>query len=329
MKNMFRVLSLALVLCLMTVGCSFAEDTDMADGELYVEDEEIIVDELVDVDSLMINNELDDEGWWNILLLGADSRSTDNYYGLSDSMMILSINPATNEAKLTSLMRDTWVNIFGVGEGKLNAANVYGGPELAMRTVNEHFGMNITQYVLVNMHSLIDIIDQMGGVEVTIDASEMNAINKQMEYDVYDFTTSGATKVTSYGENTTLTGRQALTYARIRSIDNDYIRTQRQRNVLVAIAKKLQDVDTGTLLSVVMTLAGYVDTNLSLTQIASLAKVGLAIDIEGIQQLRLPADGTFNSGNYNGTWCIRPNFETNTQLLHDFIYGEGTAEYAE
>ena len=223
-------------------------------------------------------------------------------------------------------MRDTWVNIYGVGEGKINAANVYGGPELIMRTVNEYFGMNITQYVLVSMQSLVNIIDQIGGITIDVTSAEMNKINQQLEYDANDFRLNNYAELTTYGEGTQLNGNQALAYARIRALDNDYVRTQRQRNVLVAIAKKLQEVDGGTLINVVMTMCSYVETNLSLTQITSLATVGLSIDMEAVEQLRLPADGTFTSDTYDGVWSIRPNFEKNTELLHQFIYEGGIPE---
>lgn len=314
-KNLLRVLSLALVICLVSACSVFTEESTPEPT-----DEPIIVDELVDVDSLMINDQLDDEGWWNILLLGSDSRNMDNYYGLTDSILILSVHPKDNVAKLTSIMRDTWVKIYGVGEGKINAANVYGGPDLIMRTVNEYFGMNITQYVLVSMQSLVNIIDQLGGVRLTLSEAEMKRVNQQLKYDANDFKLNNSEKLNTSGENILLNGNQALAYARIRSLDSDYVRTQRQRNVLVAIAKKLQDVDAATLLSVVMTLCGYVETNLSLTQITSLATIGLAIDMEKIEQLRLPYDGTFTSDTIDGVWSIRANFEKNTEILHKFIY---------
>jgi len=322
MKNILRMLSLALVFCLVAMCCACAEESAGPEPT----EEPIIVDELVDVDSLMANSDLDDDGWWNILLLGSDSRNMENYYGLTDSIMILSVHPADNTAKLTSIMRDTWVKIFGVGEGKINAANVYGGPELIMRTVNEHFGMNITQYVLVSMQSLVDIIDQLGGIELNIEKAELAKINQQLEYDAADFTLNNSEELEQFGEETKVNGNQALAFARIRSLDSDYVRTQRQRDVLVAIARQLQEVDGNTLLSVVMTLCSYVETNLSLTQISSLATVGLGIDMEKVEQLRLPADGTFKSDTIDGVWSIRPNFERNTELLHQFIYEGGIIE---
>ena len=111
-----RWAALALALALMTSLCAVAE----TDADL----------------DLKINEDLGDE-WWNILLLGSDSRDFNSYYGLSDTMVILSVNMKDGRAKMTSIMRDTWVDIDGVGHQKINAANAKGGPELARRTVNE------------------------------------------------------------------------------------------------------------------------------------------------------------------------------------------------
>ena len=108
------------------------------------------------------------ELWWNILLLGGDSRSTDSY-DRTDSMIILSVNRKTGEIKMTSIMRDTWVSIPGhKGMAKINAANVYGGPERAVQTVNSSFGTDIEDYVLINMAGMIKVIDAMGGIDLEV-----------------------------------------------------------------------------------------------------------------------------------------------------------------
>ena len=270
---------------------------------------------------LMINEELDTAEWWNILLLGTDSRDITKYYGLTDTIVILSVNTRTNEVKLTSIMRDTWVHIYGRGDEKINAANSRGGPELVMRTVNEYFGMNISDYVLVGMEALADIIDEIGGVEVSISKDEMKQINTQLKYDAAEFELNHAEPLEIYGENILLNGNQALAYARIRSIDSDYVRTERQRNVLVAIVRKLQNEDVASILGVVGTLLGYVNTNLTFSEVAMLSGIGLQVDLNGIAQMRLPADGTYTTTTENGQWSIRANFDQNTDILHEFIYG--------
>lgn len=275
---------------------------------------------------LKINEDLGDE-WWNILLLGSDSRDFKSYYGLSDTMVILSINLKDGRAKMTSIMRDTWLDINGVGPQKINAANAKGGPELAMRTVNEYFGMNIQHYVLVGIESLADIIDEVGGVEIEISSQEMKKINEQLTYDADEFHMNHKEPLTQSGK-VTLNGNQAVAYARIRKLDSDYVRTQRQRNVLLAIANKLQGESLATLLSVATKLMGYTMTNLTMNDITTLMGVGVGLDLDAVQQLRLPADGTFNSVTENEIWSIRADFSANQEILRQFIYEDST-EYIE
>ena len=216
-------------------------------------------------------------------------------------------------------MRDTWVNIDGRDKmAKLNAASVYGGPELTMRTINECFGMNISDYVLINITGLADVIDILGGVDLDVTEDERLALNRGL----FDLSSrSGMEELEQSGENVHLNGNQAVAYARIRRIDSDYQRTERQRTVLTAIASRLKE-NGAAVLGMVTSLLPYVETNLDPGELITLATVGLQIDLDAVEQLRLPADGTYDSGTFNGVWCIKPDFEKNTGILYDFIYGE-------
>jgi len=259
--------------------------------------------------------------WWNILLLGADNRyEIEDGYSRTDSMIILSVNLSTREAKMTSLMRDTWVPIEGHGKNKLNAATVFGGPELTMKTINEQFGTDISDYVLINITGMADVIDVLGGLDLDVTEAERKALNRGL----FDLSSqSGMEKLEESGENVHLNGNQAVAYARIRVLDSDYVRTERQRIVLTKLAQKIKDVtDLSAVVNTVNTLLPFVETNLSPTDLVALAYVGLQLDMESMEGLRLPADGTFNSGNFDGVWCIKPNFEKNRAILKEFIYGE-------
>lgn len=282
------------------------------------EEEEIYTGEQIQVDDVLANEDLPNETW-NILLLGTDNREKLERRGRTDSMIILSIDLPNKTAKLTSLMRDTWVHIEGHGNAKLNAACVYGGPALTMKTINQYFDLNLEKYILVNITGLADIIDLLGGVDVTVSEEERKALNQGL----FDLSSaSGMEMLETSGENTHLNGNQAVAFARIRKIDSDYRRTERQREVLTAMANRLKTVDAAQVTTVINTLLPYAETNLDLTELATLGYVGLQIDTSALGQLRLPADGTFESGTYNGVWCIKPNFETNKAKLHEFIYGE-------
>ena len=230
---------------------------------------------------------------WNILLLGTDNRYESDVYGRTDSMILLSVNLPERQAKLTSLMRDIWVQLDGHGGQKLNAASVYGGPELTMATVNRYFDLNVGEYVLINITGLAEVIDKLGGVELTVTEDERKALNKGL-FNLSE--ESGMTKLEQSGENVHLNGNQAVAYARIRQID------------------------TADVQSVIDALLPYVETNLTVSNLLTLAYVGLQMDLTQIGQYRLPADGTYKDGMFGKTWCIKPDFEKNAELLHEFIY---------
>ena len=307
LKRMF-----AIVLALVLVLCSAAMAEDLSG---------LLAGDIVSVEDYAVTENLPDD-WWNILLLGTDNRDemAEGRYSRTDSMIILSVNMATKQAKLTSLMRDTWVPMEGRSANRLNACTVFGGPELLMKTVNKQFGMNISQYVMINITGLADVIDTLGGLDFAVTEAERKALNKGL----FDLSSqSGMEQLQESGENVHLNGNQAVAFARIRQIDTDYKRTERQRLVLTTMAEKLKsNANAATIVGVVNNLLPYVETNLSLTDLMQLGYVGLQLDLGGIEQFRVPADGTFDSGIYDGLWCIKPNFEKNQALLYDFIYGE-------
>ena len=330
MKLQRRLLSLMMALVMMVCGTNawatelqeevLPEDTSESHVEEWMADsadQEVVIDQLLTVDDYAITEGLPDE-WLNILLLGTDVRDTTDY-GRTDSMIVLSVNLATKEAKLTSFMRDIWVSMHGrSSKGKLNAACVYGGPELTMRTINENFGLNLRYYALVNLSCMADIIDLLGGLYLDVTEAERKALNKGL-FDLSSM--SGMEQLEESGEQVLLNGNQAVAFARIRQIDSDYKRTERQRTVLTTIAKRLQEEDPVTIVGIITKMLEYAETNMSMTQLMTLASVGMQMDMDNIEQFRIPADNTFKSGTFDGVWCIKPDFSKNKQLLHEFIYG--------
>lgn len=308
--------------------------------DFVVEEDNLVVTskDLVDVDAQDLSeNQSLETGVKNILLLGTDARLDSGVNGLTDTIMILSVCYDTGSIKLTSIMRDTWVKIPGrTKESKINAANVYGGPLLAMKTVNEAFDLNIDDYVLVNMQGLIAIIDGIGGIELSITEAELEQINYNLDayrgdliagavaYNEADFV-----HLEAYGEKVHVNGQQALAYARIRSIDSDYVRTERQRNVITSIAKTVTKSNIFQMANMVAKLFPYVSTSMSIREIVSLGSVAWKVDIEGVEQIRIPVDGTFKQGTFDKVWCIKPDYPENIRLLHEFIYGPETEDGTE
>ena len=290
-KNVLMRILTALTALVLLIGCfpAYAEDEEAADV------------------------------WTHVLLLGCDSYTT-NTRQRTDSMIILSLNMQTYEVKMTSLMRDIWIGVpGGGGHRKLTELCTVGGPEMTIRAINENLGMNIDKYALISMAGIAEIIDLVGGIEIDVTENERWALNKGL-FDLSGL--SGMEKLEQSGENVHLNGNQATAYARIRRIDSDYVRVERQRIVLLAMAEKFKaNANPVTLLSIITTLLNYVETNMNLTEIVTLANVGLQADLSQIQEMRIPADGTYDSGTYDGIWSIRPNFAKNAQVLRDFIYG--------
>ncbi|MBR2697674.1 MAG: LCP family protein [Clostridia bacterium] len=292
-------------------------DNPNEDWMAGTEQQDVVVDQAYTIDDFAVTEGLPDN-WVNILLLGTDVKYT-NQYGRTDSMIVMSVNLATKQAKLTSFMRDIWVSMDGRSKtGKLNSACLYGGPALVMRTINEHFGLNLQYYALVNLSSMAEIIDLLGGLDLDVTEKEMNALNKGL-FDLSPL--SGMEKLEEYGENVHLNGNQATAYARIRKIDSDYKRTERQRYVLTQIAKRLQQENAGTIVSVIMKLLSCVETNMNMTQLMTIAAAGLQMNMDNIPQFRVPADNTYQTGTYEGIWAIKVDFNANKQKLHKFIYG--------
>lgn len=263
----------------------------------------------------------EDDQWLNILLLGGDSRSTESY-SRTDTMIILSVNREESLFKMTSIMRDTWVQLKPGQSGKINAANVFGGPELAIKVVNDNFGTDIKDYVMVNMYDLVHIVDLVGGVEIEITESERKYTNEYTE----DYLKNVAAYFgDTYLENSGLVkmnGLQAMAYCRNRYSDSDYQRVMRQQKVLLAMAEQMQDMEVADLMSILDQIMEYVETDMESEEMKDLAFTGLSADIESVEQNRLPVDGTFESGMFGSVWCIKPDFEANARLLKEFIYGE-------
>lgn len=241
-------------------------------------------------------------GWQNILLLGGDARDTEKY-DRADTIIILSINRDESQVKMTSVMRDTWVRYAGHSfSGKINEATTYGGPELAVATVNECFGMDIEDYVIVNMEDMIEIVDLLGGVDLKISQEEADRIGMESAGLVH------------------MDGAQALSYCRLRKLDNDYVRVMRQQNMLLAMARHAQDMELEELSQVADAIFGIIDTSLDDEELQDLAMAFMVVDVEEVEQFRIPVDGTFRQYIEDEIWRIDPNFGKNTKLLHEFIY---------
>ena len=251
----------------------------------------------------------------NILLLGLDMTRENSQR--SDAVLIASIG--YNQLRLTSILRDTLVNIPGHGSGKLNAAYAHGGPELVMRTLNEAFDLNLMHYLAVDFTALVGLVDALGGVEVNVTEAEMTRINQNLDAARSQFESMGYTAplLTQCGENTRLNGVQALYYARIRKLDSDFMRASRQRALLEAMLKKLRANlwNPALIVRFFQALSRSVDTNLSLVEFLSLGEKVLLAGAP--EQMRLPVENSYTDDGANLTITDR---QANIDAFRIFAY---------
>ena len=299
-------------------------------GDEDAELEPLPEEQRVKVDDLSINTSLPEE-WLNILLMGSDERSLSES-ARTDTMIICSINQSTREVKLTSIMRDTAVKYNDLGEHngtyRINAANYFGGPEFAMKTVNECFGMNIQYYAMVNFFGFQKIAEALGGIDVDISEAEMNEINNKLyeQYKIAKKIGEAAPTVendlmTTYGPGTHLNGHQTLAYARVRSIDSDFSRAERQRKVLSQLAEKLKEKSLPELMALGASMMNQVSTNMDFDTIMSIAVKVLEGDLKSIDTFRVPVNDTYTLEVRNEEAMFYDvDWTTNQRELYTFIY---------
>ena len=306
------------------------EEEALAELEIAMNDSQPM-DE-VDLSNLEPHEDLPDNVV-NILLLGVDNRSTDLERGLSDAVIICSINKDTGAIKLTSIARDTAVIVPGFkSKNRINVAYKRGGPELSMKTVNRNFQMNIHNYVVVNIHGLADIIDALGGVDMEMTKREAGRINYELRKEPMDKVKR--TKVEAKDGVQHLDGMQAVTFARIRGIDSDLERTRRQRHLLETLLTTVsKDMDIAKFMHLVETAMPHGDTNLTPVELIELGAAVLKGESmanvmsgsAGMEQLRIPIDKKFGYREFGGASLIylsEKNLKLSIETIHEFIYGE-------
>lgn len=258
----------------------------------------------------------------NVLLIGLDEPDAPGEPQRSDSMIIFSFDDKHNNLKLSSLMRDTYVDIPDYYFDKLNHSYVYGGEQLLLKTVNQNFGMDITDYIMVNFHDMLSIIDSIGGIEINVKEEEINLLNEGVR-DINQ--REGKVIESGYVEKSglqLLNGTQATAYARIRRVGNgDYERTDRQRSVLITIFNKVKNTPLLNMPSIVAQMARFFKTSLSLQEMIDLSGQILTKNISEMKQARFPTD--WASTEVSGDMWYLDYFKEGTIFeLHNFIYND-------
>ncbi len=269
----------------------------------------------------------------NFLLIGIDSRSR-NYNesgtgGLSDVTMVMSVNSTQGTIKLISIARDSYVHVPGYSYGmKINAAMSRGGPDVLCATVEDSLRINIDGWAYVNFYHMAEIIDAVGGVYCDVSSSELNSeggLNWNLA-EVNNLTGLPASQdaVTNTGY-IWLNGRQAVAYARIRKVDSDYKRSERQVEVLRSLMDQFISLSVAGKVAAMDDILSAITTNIPIDQIQNYALNFLpSVNNISIQYMQLPIQGCFYSGMYGDEWSIRPNWNAMIPYVQEFFYGETT-----
>lgn len=257
----------------------------------------------------------------NIALFGIDEGRQKYEAVHSDGIMILTIDRVHNKIKLSSFIRDTYVNIDGHGRARLNAAYMFGGPELAIKTINKNFNMNIRDYYTVNFSGLADIIDSVGGVELNVKEKEITEINKYTR-EIARIKKQRATPIKKAGVQR-LNGKQAVAYARIRKVGNgDFDRTERQREVFKALIGKIQKQSPAGYPQLISRILPYVETSMSKGEILKTGTEAISSGKPNIEWCRFPMDGYCKGKIINGAWYLVTDINATKKHLHKFIYDD-------
>lgn len=254
--------------------------------------------------------------YFNILLLGTDERSEKfNVDARSDCTMLLSLNLKDHTARLVSLERGIGVPIEGQEDDWLTHVFRYGGANLMLKTVSKQFDVEVNRYARVNFHAFAQLIDAIGGVDITLTETEAAALNGE----IY---TNASTKHRVYPGRNHLDGYDALQYARERFIDDDWHRMQRQRTVLQAALEQTKHLNLIQINNLLDKTLPLVQTNMTKKEINSLLpKAPFFLGVK-LEQMSLPLPGTFgNKQSSDGRSLMLLDFEENARILHEFLYG--------
>lgn len=242
----------------------------------------------------------------NILLIGQDRRPGEKR-ARSDSMIILTIDKKTKSLKMTSLLRDLYVQIPGYSDNRINASYAWGGMKLLDKTIEKNFGIKIDRNIEVDFTAFKKVIDNIGGVTITLTEKEASHLRNQ------GFSV-GAT-------STLMNGDLALAYSRIRYIDSDFYRTNRQRKVLEAVFNKMKNRSLSEWYSLTNEIFPLLTTDMTNSEIINHVYTVYNMKVNKINSYRVPADNTYKSRYVRKMAVLVPDLQANRKYLLNNIYG--------
>lgn len=269
-----------------------------------------------------LTDDQNDHSITNIALFGVDEREGETAFR-SDAIMVLTVDKQNNKLKLSTVMRDSYVPIEDHGKDKIAHAYFYGGPELAVKTLNQNFDLNIREYATVNFNQMAQIVDAVGGVDIELSEAERKDANRSI-WEQSEVAGLPPDYIGSAGLQT-LNGTQAVAYARIRHVGNaDFQRTSRQREVLRQIFEKVKKMNPVEYPGFAKKLLPCIETSLSIGEIMDLG--GIMLRDVTFEEMRFPdsrdligKDGTIR---VNGTDYLNLDIELTKEHMHQFIFDD-------
>ncbi len=311
-KVMLIIVIILVILLGIGVGVGFWYVNDKLGKLNYVE---------ISSDDIEITEGVEEKlnGYRTIAIFGVDSRNNELVKGTrSDCIILATINEKTKEVTLTSVYRDTYLEITGRNLDKVTHAYAYGGAALAISTLNTNLDLNIKEFVTVNFESVVDIVNAVGGVSVNITSEELKYINGYID-EINKVTKNNASHVTKTGTQN-LNGVQALAYGRIRyTAGGDYKRTERMRDVMMAVVNKAKKMSISQLNSLADKLLPVVYTNINSGEIIALIPQLVGYKITDSTGWPYNTKGA----TIGGVWYGPPiTLESNVKELHEKVYGQ-------
>lgn len=265
-----------------------------------------------------------DTSWVHYLLIGLDNRKDTFEGGRSDALMIFSVNDQDGRIVLSSMPRDTMVYINGKGYDKITHTYAYGRAKLLVETVERNFDIDIRHYFTINFAGMEKVVDALGGIPMELTEAESNHM-------LSFFEVGGTTP----GMNN-LTGKQALTYCRIRKIDSDFVRTERQYKVLMAIYDKVKVMSPVKYPSLITAMYDYFYTDCTVAECIDIAQALMELGADSIENVKLVDEESGTGRKINGTYYYLVNDleETMKQWreymeVTDYIPSEGMVEISD
>jgi LCP family protein required for cell wall assembly len=258
---------------------------------------------------------------YQLLLIGTDTYSPKSR-GRSDTMMLAQVDPKNKTIKLVSFLRDMYVKIPGKGTNRLNAAYAFGGPDLLLKTLKANFGIEPDAYVSVNFSRMADLIDAIGGVEVDVSSREISQLNGILQYYNRQMGKKQNDSMVRKAGLQTLNGRQALSFSRIRKIDSDFQRTDRQRTVIEAAFHKVMALSWDKIGELVLDNLDNVVTNISAADAIKLIPTAITAKDATFETMQIPIQGGYASKMISGMAVLVPSLTKNVNALDDFLYGK-------